>query len=159
MLFRLWDHLGSNIDLYVQQKDPDTGGGAKTKPAIVEQPAKNDMHHLDADKEKLNKSKSRYRRELKGLVSDGRHSSLADNIPKEEEAHQKVGHAKRSLSPQPELLRKRSRPEEKPKKVSRISMHCFVLRIKRMLLSCHNTMKENFLINLKLVMFSSLMLC
>ncbi|XP_055817814.1 uncharacterized protein LOC129886934 [Solanum dulcamara] len=115
----LWDHLGSNIDLYVQQKDPDTGGGAKTKPAIVEQPAKNDMHHLDADKEKLNKSKSCYRRELKGLVSDGhptRHSSLADNIPKEEEAHRTVGHAKRSLSPQPELLRKRSRPEEKPKK-------------------------------------------
>lgn len=117
----LWDHLGSNIDLYVQQKDSDIGGGAKMKPAIVEQPAKNDVHHLDtdADKEKLNKSKSRNRREWKGLVSDGHpslRSSLAENIPKEEEAHRKVGHAKRSLSPQPELLRKRSRPEEKPKK-------------------------------------------
>ncbi|KAJ8565636.1 hypothetical protein K7X08_008212 [Anisodus acutangulus] len=117
----LWDHLGSNIDLYVQQKDPDTGGGAKTKPAIAGQDAKNDMHHLDSDaeKEKLNKSKSRHRREWKGLVSDGHptlHSYLADTTPTEEGAHRKVGHAKRSLSPQPELLRKRSRPEEKPKK-------------------------------------------
>ncbi|TMX02809.1 hypothetical protein EJD97_019756 [Solanum chilense] len=116
----LWDHLGSNIDLYVQQKDSDTGG-TKTKPAIAEQPAKNDMHHQDTDagKEKLNKSKSRNRREWKGLVSDGHpslHSSLAENIPKEEEAHRKVGHAKRSLSPQPEHVRKRSRPEEKTKK-------------------------------------------
>ncbi|XP_059311549.1 uncharacterized protein LOC132063129 [Lycium ferocissimum] len=117
----LWDHLGSNIDLYVQQKDPDTGGREKTKPAIAEQEAKNDMHHLDADadKEKLNKSKSRHRREWKGMVGDGHpalHSSLADSTPKEEEAHRKVGHAKRSLSPQPEPLRKRSRPEEKLKK-------------------------------------------
>lgn len=151
MLFRLWDHLGSNVDLYVQQKDSDTGGGAKTKPAIVEQAAKNDMHHLDADadKEKLNKSKSRHRREWKGVLSDGHstlHSSLVDNTRKEEEAHRKVGHAKRSLSPQPEFQRRRRRAEEKPKKVSRISMHCFVLRIERMLLSCHSTMKENFLI-------------
>ncbi|KAK4379665.1 hypothetical protein RND71_001527 [Anisodus tanguticus] len=117
----LWDHLGSNIHLYVQQKDPDTEGGAKTKPAIAEQAAKNDMHHLDSDaqKEKLNTSKSRHRREWKGLVSDGHptlHSTLADTTPTEEGAHRKVGHANRSLSPQPELLRKRSRPEEKPKK-------------------------------------------
>lgn len=117
----LWDHLGSNVDLYVQQKDPDTGGGAKTEPAIVEQAAKNDMHHLDTDtdKEKLNKSKSRHRRDWKGLVSDGHptlRSSLGDSTPKVEEAHRKVGHAKRSLSPQPEFQRKRSRPEEKPKK-------------------------------------------
>lgn len=122
----LWDHLGSNIDHYVQQKGPDTGGGAKMKPAIVEQPAKNDMHHLDADadKEKLNKSNSRHGREWKGLARDGHptlRSSLAENIPKEEEAHRKVGHAKRSLSPQPKLPRKRSRPEEKPKK--RESIH------------------------------------
>ncbi|KAM3358431.1 hypothetical protein P3S68_021362 [Capsicum galapagoense] len=117
----LWDHLGSNVDLYVQQKDSDTGGGAKTKPAIVEQAAKNDMHHLDtdADKEKLNKSKSRHRREWKGVLSDGHstlHSSLVDNTRKEEEAHRKVGHAKRSLSPQPEFQRRRRRAEEKPKK-------------------------------------------
>ncbi|CAN4110396.1 unnamed protein product [Withania somnifera] len=117
----LWDHLGSNINLYAQQNDPDTGGGATTKPTVVEQAAKNDMHHLDidADKEKLNKSKSRHRRDWKGLVTDGHptlRSSLADSTHKVEEAHRKVGHAKRSLSPQPELQRKRSRPEEKPKK-------------------------------------------
>lgn len=116
----LWDHLGSNIDLYVQQNDADTGG-AKTKPAIAEQAAKKDMHHLDsdADKEKLNKSKSRQQG-----VSDGHptlHSSLAGSTPTEEGAHRKVGHAKRSLSPQPEHQRKRSRPEERQKK--RESIH------------------------------------
>ncbi|OIT37250.1 PREDICTED: uncharacterized protein LOC109241047 [Nicotiana attenuata] len=116
----LWDHLGSNIGLYVQQKDPDTGGGTKNKPISAEPAAKNDLHHLDsdADKVKSNKSRSR-RREWKGLVAVEHptlHSSLADSTPMEEEAHQKVGHSKRSLSPQPELQRKRNRPEERPKK-------------------------------------------
>nr|XP_016446977.1 PREDICTED: uncharacterized protein LOC107772006 [Nicotiana tabacum] len=116
----LWDHLGSNIGLYVQQKEPDTGGGTKTKPASAEQAAKSDLHHLDsdADKVKSNKSRSR-RREWKGLVTVEHptlHSSLAESTPMEEEALQKVGHSKRSLSPQPELQRKRSRPEERPKK-------------------------------------------
>lgn len=139
MLCRLWDHLGSNIGLYVQQKEPDTGGGTKTKPASAEQAAKSDLHHLDsdADKVKSNKSRSR-RREWKGLVTVEHptlHSSLAESTPMEEEALQKVGHSKRSLSPQPELQRKRSRPEERPKKVSEISVHCIVLRIERVLLN------------------------
>ncbi|CAK9154884.1 unnamed protein product [Ilex paraguariensis] len=116
----LWDHLGSNLGLYVQPRESHPDDVARLKPMPGELVGGQDSHHVDFESEigKSNTlSKSRHNREWKGLVSDADDlrplkGSETDNIPKEESIDGKVGHAKRSISPRPTLYKKRSRPEE-----------------------------------------------
>lgn len=115
----LWDHLGSNLDLYVQSGVSCPDEAAKTKPMIGDQ-AKKYVSHLDSepDREKSNKlPRSRHSREWKGLVRDADEppplrSIVTANVNMEEETHRKVGHA-RQTSPRPAIQRKRNRPDER----------------------------------------------
>uniref|UniRef100_A0A5B6YTT9 RRM domain-containing protein n=1 Tax=Davidia involucrata TaxID=16924 RepID=A0A5B6YTT9_DAVIN len=117
----LWDHLGSNLDLYVQSQESNPDEVAKTQPKTGEQAVRNDSHHLDSDSDrgKSNKlSRTRHNREWKGLVRDADEppplrSSVIDNVHVDDRTDGRVGRAKRSLSPQPTVQKKRSRPVER----------------------------------------------
>ncbi|XP_059651834.1 nucleolin 1 [Cornus florida] len=116
----LWDHLGSNVHLYVQPSKSYPDEAAKTKLMSVEQAGRNDSQPLVSNSEvgKSNKILSNRRnREWKGLIRDSDEppplrSSVNDNARAEERTYHKVGRAKRSLSPQPMVQKKRSRPDE-----------------------------------------------
>ncbi|KAA8515692.1 hypothetical protein F0562_018697 [Nyssa sinensis] len=117
----LWDHLGSNLDLYVESQESNPDDVAKTKPKTGEQAVTNDSHPLDSDSDrgKSNKlTRSRYNREWKGLVRDADEpppfrSSVIANVHVEDRTDCRVGFAKQSLSPQPTIQKKRSRPVER----------------------------------------------
>lgn len=116
----LWDHLASNLDLYIQPQDSYMDEAPKTKPTAGEQSEKNESLHSNAESEteKYNKlSRSRHNREWKGLVRDAvepppLRSSDIDRIHLEEKPHRKDIRARRSPSPRPSFQRKRSRPDE-----------------------------------------------
>ncbi|KAA8520257.1 hypothetical protein F0562_014513 [Nyssa sinensis] len=117
----LWDHLESNLDLYVQPRESSADEVTKTKPKSAEQTVRNDSNHLDSDSDrgKSDKlSRSRHNREWKGLVRDAEEppplrSSVIDSADVEERTHGRVGRGKRSLSPRPTVPKKRSRPDER----------------------------------------------
>lgn len=116
----LWDHLGSNINLYVQPQESLSDEAAKEKPTTGDQMARNDLHHLDfkSDRGKSSKlSRSRHNREWKTLVRDVDEpppfqSSVIDNVHTDERTHGKVGHAERSHFPQPVAQKKSGRAEQ-----------------------------------------------
>lgn len=116
----LWDHLGSNINLYVQPQESLSDEAAKEKPTTGDQMARNDLHHLDfkSDRGKSSKlSRSRHNREWKTLVRDVDEpppfqSSVIDNVHTDERTRGKVGHAERSHSPQPVAQKKSGRAEQ-----------------------------------------------
>lgn len=122
---RLWDHLASNLELYVQPQDSFMNEPPETKPTSGDQSGENDSHHSnpEAEKEKPNNlSRSRHNREWKGLVRDAvepppLRSSDIEKIHLEEKSSHKVGRAKRSTSPRPSIRRKRGRPDEHENKV------------------------------------------
>lgn len=113
--FRLWDHLGSNLDLYVQPGESRSEETVKTIPMPEGQ---NDSDHLDseAERERSNKvSRSRHSREWKGLVRNTDEppplwSVVTANANIEEGSHHKVGRVKQSS--RQIIQRKRSRPDE-----------------------------------------------
>ncbi|XP_019157353.1 PREDICTED: uncharacterized protein LOC109153909 [Ipomoea nil] len=112
----LWDHLGSNLNLYVQQRENPLDDVITTRPASDEKAGKNDTCQLGSESNKVesDKSRPRHRREWKGLVRDtDQHpplrSVVVDISHREEVKHKKPGRIKRSISPQPEVQRKRSR--------------------------------------------------
>uniref|UniRef100_A0A5B6YVE5 RRM domain-containing protein n=1 Tax=Davidia involucrata TaxID=16924 RepID=A0A5B6YVE5_DAVIN len=117
----LWDHLGSNLDLYLQPRESNADEVTKAKPKSGEQTVRNDSHPLDSDSDrgKSDKlSRSRHNREWKGLVRDADEppplrSSVIDNVHIEERTHGRVGRVKHSLSPRPTVQKKRSRPDER----------------------------------------------
>ncbi|XWS77428.1 hypothetical protein CRYUN_Cryun01aG0260900 [Craigia yunnanensis] len=112
----LWDHLASNLDLYVPSQEPHVEEAAKT---IVwgNQPAGADTHQLDSERGKSTKfARNQHNREWKGLVRDAAEppplwSSEVENIHLEEKARLKVSHG-RSPSPHPSQ-KKRSRLDER----------------------------------------------
>lgn len=116
----LWDHLGSNINLYVQPQESLSDEAAKEKPTTGDQMARNDLHHLDfkSDRGKSSKlSRSRHNREWKTLVRDVDEpppfqSSVIDDVHTDERTRGKVGHAERSHSPQPVAQKKSGRAEQ-----------------------------------------------
>ncbi|KAL7204342.1 hypothetical protein ACSBR2_017419 [Camellia fascicularis] len=116
----LWDHLGSNINLYVQPQESLSDEAAKEKPTTGDQMARNDLHHLDfkSDRGKSSKlSRSRHNREWKTLVRDVDEpppfqSSVIDNVHTDERTRGKVGHAERSHSPRPIAQKKSGRAEQ-----------------------------------------------
>ncbi|XP_010257271.1 PREDICTED: protein gar2-like [Nelumbo nucifera] len=116
----LWDHLSSNLHLYVQAEETCHDEVTKTKPILVEQTERNDPKNLDyeSEREKLTKEpRSRRNREWKGLVRDVAEppplrSSEIDNFHPEAKTHQGSGHNKRSPSPQPSHQRKRNRQDD-----------------------------------------------
>lgn len=118
----LWDHLGSNLHLYVlqpQESHPDEAAEAKTKSG--DQRRRNESRHLDSDSERGKSSKlsrSRHNREWKSLVRDADEpppfqSSGTDSVGTHERAQLKMSQSKRSPPPQPLSQKKRSRPDER----------------------------------------------
>lgn len=118
----LWDHLGSNLHLYVlqpQESHPDEAAEAKTKSG--DQRRRNESRHLDSDSERGKSSKlsrSRHNREWKSLVRDADEpppfqSSGTDSVGTHERAQLKISQSKRSPPPQPLSQKKRSRPDER----------------------------------------------
>ncbi|XP_052170255.1 uncharacterized protein LOC127786697 isoform X2 [Diospyros lotus] len=114
----LWDHLGSNLHLYVQPQESHLDEAAKVKPTTGNETG---SHRLDSDAErgKSNKSsRSRHNKEWRGLVRDANEpppfqSSVIDNVHTDERIHHKVSHAKRSPSPQAVAQKKRRWPDER----------------------------------------------
>ncbi|KAK9282796.1 hypothetical protein L1049_011017 [Liquidambar formosana] len=117
----LWDHLASDLDLYVEPQESSQDEVAKAKPTLEDPEKRIDSRHLDSEseREKSNKlSRTRHNREWKGLGRNAAEpppfrSSDIDNIHVEEKTHRKFGRARRSLSPRQPVQRKRSRPDER----------------------------------------------
>eukprot|EP00258_Populus_trichocarpa_P048254 XP_024464273.1 uncharacterized protein LOC7482274 isoform X3 [Populus trichocarpa] len=117
----LWDHLATNLDLYVQPQETGTDEVARTNPTLVEQTGGNESHHMDSEPQKVkpdNSYRGRHKREWKGVVRDVNHrpplrSSVVVNIHQEEKTHCEVSHARRSTSPQPPQQKKRSQHDER----------------------------------------------
>lgn len=113
----LWDHLASNLDLYVPSQAPHVEG-AKTI-LLGNQLTGADSHRLDSDSERGKSAKfakNRHNREWKGLVRDAAEppplrSSEVENIQVEEKSSRKVSHG-RSASPR-SSRKKRSRLDER----------------------------------------------
>ncbi|KAL4309464.1 hypothetical protein GQ457_01G050210 [Hibiscus cannabinus] len=113
----LWDHLGSNLDLYVPSQETHVEGAKTT--VLVNQSIGADSHQLDIDSERAKTTKvsrNRHNREWKGLVRDAAEppplrSSVVENIRFEEKSSCKVSRG-RSTSPRP-TKKKRSRPDER----------------------------------------------
>ncbi|KAK4414440.1 hypothetical protein Salat_2857000 [Sesamum alatum] len=90
----LWDHLGSNLNAYVQQEElhPD-GGPPKTRSSVGEQDARTELHQIESDAEKGKKTSGKRRnREWRGLkdanVSETSlyHSFVDDNVNAQDES-------------------------------------------------------------------------
>ncbi|XWS32549.1 hypothetical protein CRYUN_Cryun23aG0167400 [Craigia yunnanensis] len=113
----LWDHLASNLDLYVPSQEPHVEG-AKTI-VLGNQPSGGDTYQLNSDSERAKSTKfarNRHKREWKGLVRSAAEppplrSSEVENIFFDEKARWKVSHG-RSPSPRPSQ-KKRSRLDER----------------------------------------------
>ncbi|KAK6261076.1 RNA recognition motif domain - like 2 [Theobroma cacao] len=114
----LWDHLASNLDLYVPSQEPHGEEAAKTRCILGNQLAGADAQ-LDSDSERGKSTKlarNRHNREWKGLVQDASEppplrSSEVENIRFEEKTRRKVSRG-RSSSPRPSQ-KKRSRIDER----------------------------------------------
>ncbi|XP_039048451.1 uncharacterized protein LOC120189181 isoform X2 [Hibiscus syriacus] len=113
----LWDHLASNLDLYVPSQEPHVGGARTT--VLGNQSIGADSHQLDIDSQKTKTAKvsrNRHNREWKGLVRDATEppplwSSVDENTRFEERPSHKVS---RGRSTSPCLTqKKRSRPDER----------------------------------------------
>lgn len=93
----------------------------KAKPTAGDQSGRIDSHHMDSESERVQpnkESKSRHRREWKGLVRDAAEppplrSSEIEKIHSEEKTHQRASRTRRSSSPRPVVQRKRTRPDER----------------------------------------------
>ncbi|GLT60718.1 hypothetical protein SLA2020_334740 [Shorea laevis] len=114
----LWDHLATNLDLYVPPLESNVEEPPKTKSTLMDQDGINDSFKLDSESEREKPTKlhrSRHNREWRGLVRDAAdppplRSSEVKNIHFEERTHRKQS---RGRSPSPGLSRrKRSRTEE-----------------------------------------------
>ncbi|KAE8672136.1 hypothetical protein F3Y22_tig00111851pilonHSYRG00083 [Hibiscus syriacus] len=113
----LWDHLASNLDVYVPSQEPHVGGARTT--VLGNQSIGAGSHQLDIDSERAKTTKvsrNRHNREWKGLVRDAAdppplRSSVVENICFEEKSSLKVS-CGRSTSPCP-TQKKRSRPDER----------------------------------------------
>ncbi|KAL6964827.1 hypothetical protein U1Q18_035882 [Sarracenia purpurea var. burkii] len=137
----LWDHLGSNLHLYVQPQESHQHEAAITKTSTGDEARIDDSRHLDFDSErgKFDKlSRSRHNREWKSLVRDAGEpppfqSAVIDNVHTNERAHWKVGRPKRSPSPQPIGQKKRSRPDDRLQTKRVVASHTTIDAPRRLL--------------------------
>ncbi|GER57405.1 polyadenylate-binding protein 2-A [Striga asiatica] len=118
----LWDHLGSNVSLYVQSQELQTDGVPKTKLVARDEAGKNETRKIESKAETPNSVKSHgHRNNLpsKGLVR-GRNdnevlfpqNSVDGNEISKHEPNQRVRRTKPSLSPRPTIQKKKRRTEE-----------------------------------------------
>ncbi|KAJ4828005.1 hypothetical protein Tsubulata_006195 [Turnera subulata] len=118
----LWDHLDSNLGLYVHPQGTYANEDGNIKPTLGEQGGRNDSRLVDSESEKGKPVRNRHRREWKGLLSEVAEqpplrSSEIDNICSKERTHHKVGRGRRSPSPPPSPpQKKRCRHDERPHK-------------------------------------------
>ncbi|KAJ7949142.1 putative RNA binding family protein [Quillaja saponaria] len=116
----LWDHLASNLNLYVEPQELQDEA-PKRKPISVVQAGDDDSHNLDSDSARGKSNKllrSRHNKEWKGLVREAAEppplrSSELNAIHVEEKSLHEVNRGLRSLSPQRPFQRKRNRPDER----------------------------------------------
>ncbi|KAK6928704.1 RNA recognition motif domain [Dillenia turbinata] len=115
----LWDHLSSNIDLYMQ-RESNSGAVPGIKHASGDQGGRSDTQ-LDSESDRANLAKlsrSRHNREWKGLGKDVTEpppfrSSVVVSPHVEDENHHNAGRRKRSISPRPLVQKKRGRTDER----------------------------------------------
>ncbi|GAB2216645.1 hypothetical protein Droror1_Dr00024421 [Drosera rotundifolia] len=132
----LWDHLSSNIDMYIVPNDPRPEETAKAGPARVEHATKSFSHDMevDSEREKHEKlQKPQQVRERKGVIRNmvqppSVYTSNLEDVYKERKPYLEDRHRKHSGSPEPASHRKRRRPEERTRckqeeSVSRGSMN------------------------------------
>ncbi|XP_068638823.1 protein gar2-like isoform X2 [Aristolochia californica] len=130
----LWDHLSSDLHLYVQAQDPFEDEGAKSRPILDKKPeVHNDPKvvsdggthlHSDYDGERpATETRSRRNREWKGLMRDEAEPPPLRNIEidyfhSEKKTHRRPGRSKRSRSPVSWAQRKRTRQDERQEMIS-----------------------------------------
>lgn len=107
----------------MQQQEAPLDGVLKTRPSSVEHAVKNEIHHVksESDQVKSDRPRSRHKREWKGLLRDAdEHPTLqgvvVDTTHSQVESQHKLARTTQPISPKPEAHRKRSRPEDGPKK-------------------------------------------
>lgn len=118
---RLWDHLASNLDEYVQPHETHTSNVVKTKPTLGDHVGRDESHYVDSESGKGKSDKlsiTRHKREWKGLTKDATEppplrSAVVDIGHYDEKSHRKASHARRSESPHPPQQKKRSRQDER----------------------------------------------
>lgn len=111
----MWDHLASNIDLYVQPEE------TKTKPSSADKSGRDYSHQLESESDTgkpKKESKIRHNKEWKGLIRDAAEppplrSSEVEKINVKERTHHRVRRTRRSPSPRPAVERKRNRTDER----------------------------------------------
>ncbi|VFQ75912.1 unnamed protein product [Cuscuta campestris] len=112
----LWDHLGSNLNLYVQQQKAPPDRVTQTRPLSVEHAGKNEMHHVKygSDQVKPDVTRPRHKREWKGLLRDTEeHQAIVVDTTCPEVGNQpKLSSTVHSASPELETQRKRGRSED-----------------------------------------------
>ncbi|EYU27073.1 hypothetical protein MIMGU_mgv1a002184mg [Erythranthe guttata] len=117
----LWDHLGSNLSLYVQTPELRPDGAQQINSAAGKPDEGTELQQMDSDAQKERKtSGKRRKREWRGLVRDTDETenpfaqgSVPDNINVQTEPRQKVDRTERSLSSRPMTEKKRRRHEER----------------------------------------------
>ncbi|CAA3010275.1 polyadenylate-binding 2 [Olea europaea subsp. europaea] len=124
----LWDHLGSNLDLYVHPLEPHPNIVPKIKSTIGEQVGRNELHQIKTAGENENDSKTprnRHNREWKRSRNEDQvpalRSSVVTSINTDDEPQQERHQTKQSLSPRPKIQKKRRLPEERQLKKDDVS--------------------------------------
>lgn len=138
----LWDHLGSNLNLYVQAQESQADEASKFRPPTIgEDTSRNDSHQAEAESGNVKLSKSsrpRHNREWKGLVRDEAehppsHSYEFENTHVEKESCAKVGNEIQSVSTEPVVHRKRRRPEEQQQNKKEVASQGSISASRRLL--------------------------
>ncbi|CAI9103120.1 OLC1v1001561C1 [Oldenlandia corymbosa var. corymbosa] len=135
----LWDHLGSNINLYVQPKQQSHPDGVLKKNPVAREHTGRGSQPVESESTKLKQDKSQKSQpsnELKGLqVDKGKrpslHSIVADTVNSNRDSH-RVSRQKQSISPEP-VRRKRNRPEERQQVKREGVSHAIIAAPRRLL--------------------------
>ncbi|KAJ8640889.1 hypothetical protein MRB53_017583 [Persea americana] len=130
----LWNHLSSNLDLYVHPRESSSDEMAKTKmmsernDSLPKQLSGSLHSDSDYDREKpVNQSRSRRHREWKGLVREAADppplcSNAIDNFHSEK-PHHKSDRVDRTRSPRSLVHRKRKLQDERQSKQREVASH------------------------------------
>lgn len=114
----LWDHLGSNIGLYVHPQELHPKGVPKTEPAPGDQAGKSGSHQIESETDKGNSiktSRHHHNREYKGVGDEEAplpRKSLANNENSRDENQPRDSHARPIRSSQSTIHKKRRRSDE-----------------------------------------------
>ncbi|KAH6812345.1 hypothetical protein C2S51_026107 [Perilla frutescens var. frutescens] len=117
----LWDHLGSNISLYVQPQELHQEEVPKTEPAAGDQAVKIESHQIESEADKRNSIKTyrhHHNRDYKGLIRGGdakfslSRKSVANNANSKDENQPRESQTKPFRSPQSTIHKKRRRNDE-----------------------------------------------